>query len=493
MHDETTPLSAQTSTASSPAEAQSASPSASASLISCSAIFIAPDRQRKNPKEQKPLEELKRGIASKGLFHPIVLAPRAEPPPTEPSLQLVAGERRLHAIRELHQDGIAFTFNGDRVPAGHIPYTLLSALSPADIAEAELEENILRLQLPWQQEIEAKLKIHQLRKQQNPSQTLLDTAEEIIEKSGSDTSAKQERNVLSMAQVIAPYKNTPMVQKAGSLTKAYLQVIDHEKAKLARDLRKLAPAHSAHKIIHGDFFEQAKKLPEASFDLIISDPPYGISANLQSFVKTHAYDDSPESALALYREILVRGWKLLKPKGLVFLFCDIEHFKTIRTYADSMAYSTWRTPLIWQKDHDGPAPWGRNGFARTYELLFFASKGQAPLAHGPEPDIKCISRTNTKDRKHAAEKPPELLRYFLQLATHPGAKVLDPCAGSGPLLVAAKGMGLELTLIEQNEDYYNQLCARAQEVEGSATVPEDEVAFQQTLADLDDDIFGAKP
>lgn len=461
-----------------------------ASFIACDAIHVPENRQRKNPRDAKPLEELKRGIASKGLFHPIVLAQRASPSAGEPGLQLVAGERRLHAVRELHQDGIPFTHNGNLVTPGHIPYTLLSQLSPADLEEAELEENILRLQLPWQQEIEAKLKIHQLRKAQNPQQTLLETAEEIVEKSGSDVSAKQERNVLSMAQIIEPYKNTPMVQRAGSLTKAYLQVIDHEKAKLSRDLRKLTPRTTPNKLLHGDFFEIGKQLPEAYFDLIISDPPYGISANLQSFEKKHTYDDSPENALALYREIIVRGWKLLKPKGLMFLFCDIEHFKTIRTFADSMAYSTWRTPLIWQKDHDGPAPWGRNGFARTYELLFFASKGQAPLAHGPEPDIKCISRTSTKDRKHAAEKPPELLRYFLQLASHPGAKVLDPCAGSGPLLEAAKGLGLELTLIEQDEEHYAQLCARAQEVESREETAGDAVAFPQTLADLDDDIFG---
>lgn len=460
-----------------------------AQLIKLEDIFIPPNRQRKDPRNAKPLEELKRGILSKGLLHPPVLASRDNPAENEPKLQLIAGERRMLAIRELHEDGLEFYFNGTIVPNGYTPYTLLASLSPADLAEAELEENILRLALPWQEEAQAKLKIHEMRKAANPTQTLKDTAREIVEKTAEPKSIETERSALSMAQTIEAYRDTPMVKGAKSLKRAYLAVLDHEKDKLARDLRKIAPKSSPHTIIHGDFFELYKQLPEATFDVILSDPPYGISANQQSFVKEHAYDDSPEYALSLYREILVRGWKLLKPQGSIFLFCDIEHFKTIRTYAESMAYSTWRTPLIWHKGNEGPAPWGRNGFQRTYELYLYAVKGQRPLSHGPEPDIKTFPRTNRQDRRHAAEKPIELLRFLLQLSTTSGCKVLDPCAGSGPLLEAAKDLGVELTLIEKSKDYYDQLLTRAAEVEASDDVIPDAVAFHQTIADLDDDIF----
>lgn len=460
-------------------------------FIAIDAIFIPANRQRRNPGDSRPLEDLKRGILSKGLFHPPVLAPRANAPAGEPVLQLVAGERRLLAIRQLHDDGLGFHFNGTPVPAGYIPYTLLSALAPADLEEAELEENILRAQLPWNEEADAKLKIHNLRSAQNPGQTLAQTAQEIVEKThNAKRTVGTEAAALSMTKMIQPYKDTPMVKGAKSLKKAYLAVLDAEQAKLQRTLRNLAPRASPHKLIHGDFFEAGNDLPENHFDVILSDPPYGIGADKQSFEKKHDYDDGPEYALSLYRQILVRGWKLLKPQGAVFLFCDIDHFKTIRTYAESMAYSTWRTPLIWHKGNEGPAPWGRQGFQRTYEVFLYAVKGQRPLAHGPEPDVKLSARASRSDRKHAAEKPTELLRYLLQLSCTAGCRVLDPCAGSGPLLAAAKDLGLELTLMERNEDYFNQLCARAQEVEADDETVSDEVEFTKTLADIDDDIFG---
>ncbi len=461
-----------------------------AGFIHVDNIFVAPDRQRKNPKQAKPLEDLKKGIVSKGLFHAPVLAPRTGYAPGEPQLQLVAGERRLLAIRELHKDGHAFTYNGKVVPPGYIPFVLLADLAPADLEEAELEENILRLVLPWNEEAAAKLKIHALRQATNPEHTLRQTAKEIVEKVESPRAVKTELNELVMAQTIAPYKDTPMVKGAKSLSKAYTAVIDHQKAKLQRDLRMLAPKSSPHKLLQGDFFDIHKTLAEGSFDVIFSDPPYGIDANKQSFEKKHNYDDSPDYALSLYREIIVRGWKLLKPQGAIFLFCDIEHFKTIRTYAESMQYSTWRTPLIWQKGNEGPAPWGRDGFQRTFELCLYAVKGQRPLVHGPEPDVKLVQRTSRHDRIHAAEKPSDLLRFYLQLSCNPGAKVLDPCAGSGALLHAAKGLGVELTLVEKNPEYYTALCARAQEVEANDEAVEDTVEFAQTQGDLDDEIFG---
>lgn len=451
-------------------------------LILIEDIHVAPDRQRKDPAVARPLLELKRSILTKGLLHPPVLAPRAEP---ATGLQLVAGQRRLLAIGELHQDGLSFNFNGVPVPPGYAPYVLLSALSLADLEEAELEENIFRLALPWPEEASAKLKIHELRKQQNPEQTLLDTAKEIVEHSPEDAAASSERQRLVMAAAVQPYLGLPAVKGAKSLKKAYQAVLGVQKVQLAQELKKLSPTVSPHRIIHGDFLEVSKTLKKDSYDFIVGDPPYGISMHQQSFEKKHQYDDSKETALNFYRELFRRGFHLLKPQGHIFLFCDIEHFITIRTFAEQQAFSTWRTPVIWQKGFDGTAPWGRNGFARTYEIGLFAAKGQKPLQHGPEPDIKLIKRVDRNDRLHAAEKPPELLRWLLQLTCIPGSNVLDPCCGSAPLLPAAKGLGLELTLVEQSKEYYEAALARSATIDQEDT-PEDTVARAPlTTDDLD--------
>jgi site-specific DNA-methyltransferase (adenine-specific) len=295
-----------------------------------------------------------------------------------------------------------------------------------------------------------------------------------------------------MAETVAPYSHLPAVKSAKSLRKAYNIVLDQKKAHVAHQLRKLNAKTSQHKLIHGDFFEISKTLPKGYFDVLISDPPYGINADQQSFEKRHTYDDSPTAALRLYQEILRKGFHLLKPQGHLFLFCDVEHFTTIRTYAEQQAFSTWRTPIIWFKGPEGPAPWGKSGFCRTYELLLFATKGQRPLCIGPESDVHLAKRTNRTDRRHAAEKPPELMRWLLQLTCTPGTdcKVLDPCAGSGPLLEAAKNLDIELTLVEQSEEHYASLCLRAQEVESGDEELPDQVEHDFTKEELDEDIFG---
>lgn len=460
-------------------------------LIPIEAIFVSPARQRRDPKLAKPLLELKRSILSKGLLHPPVLAHRAGSPAGEPELQLVAGERRLIAIRELHADGVEFMFNGVVVPPNHCPYTLVGQLSLADLEEAELEENLLRLALPWQEAADAKLRIHELRQSQNPSQTRRDTAIELAAKSPEATTSEGiELKTLKMAETVKPYLELPAIKGAKSLHKAYNIVLDQKRAALASTLRKITSRTTQNRLIHGDFFEIAPSLEKGTFDLILSDPPYGINAHTQSFEKKHDYDDTKDYALSLYREILWKGFHLLKPQGHIFLFCDIDHFLSIRTFAEQHAWSTWRTPIIWQKGSEGPAPWGANGFQRTFEIGLFAAKGQRPLLIGPEPDIKLVSRVNRGARSHAAEKPPEFLRWILQLTCQPGARVLDPCAGSAPLLVAAKDLGLELTLIEKSETYYNSACLRAQELETEET-PELELAHPPvTQESLDDLIFG---
>ena len=86
-----------------------------------------------------------------------------------------------------------------------------------------------------------------------------------------------------------------------------------------------------------------------------------------------------------------------------------------------------------------------------------------------------IARTSVASKIHPSEKPTQLLRDFINLTTLAGEKVLDPFAGSGSTLVAAKetnrqGIGIELDLA-----YYNGICDRLNSVkEVDADLQEDE-------------------
>jgi site-specific DNA-methyltransferase (adenine-specific) len=52
------------------------------------------------------------------------------------------------------------------------------------------------------------------------------------------------------------------------------------------------------------------------------------------------------------------------------------------------------------------------------------------------------SRTRRRDRTgHPTQKPEGLVRFLVALASPPAGSVIDPFAGSGTTLVAARAMG----------------------------------------------------
>lgn len=63
-------------------------------------------------------------------------------------------------------------------------------------------------------------------------------------------------------------------------------------------------------------------------------------------------------------------------------------------------------------------------------------------------------------RHHAAQKPERLLRALIELTTLPGQLVLDPFAGSGSTLVAARSAGRRYLGIEQDPATARRLARR---------------------------------
>ena len=446
-------------------------------LISISAITIPSDRQRKEGKDSKSLQDFKADLLKIGLMHPILLTD---------SHQLVAGERRLLAITELHQDGFQIRHNGDLVPPGMIPFTRFVEADDIALLEAEFSENFWRLNLTWQEETEARVRIHNLRNKIDPSNTQTQTAVAILEKKDqpiTPAAINSERKVLSQMLTVQAHMANPNVAKAPSLSKAYKAVLESEEVRLGRELARLDLPKSNHTLLEGDFITLASTLQKGSFDLIFSDPPYGINAHQNAAAAEHRYDDSPEAALKLYKFIIQLGFDLLKPQGAVILFCDIDHFKELRTFAEQHAFSTWRTPLVWYKGTEGHAPWGHDGFKRCFELMLYMVKGQRPLAAMGGPDVINLPRNTTDAKVHGAEKPPELLRYLLQKTCRPLDRVLDPCCGSGSIFLAAKGMNLHVTGCEKSPEYHGRAALRLANLEDEPT-PETGLVPKPDLHDL---------
>lgn len=418
-------------------------------IISLADISVPPNRQRKEFSDAS-IKELADSIQHVGLLHPPVF--RLIEGEEGTIYQLVVGERRLRAIRTLDS---AFRCDGAEIPRGSIAVTLLDEMPLLRRREAELHENIMRVDLTWQEKAQAEADLHKLRLEQNPGQTLEQTGKELIAVQGSAVPVTTARDNIWRSTVIADNLHKPEVANARSVHEAMKVVYADMEANFTSMLaKKIKKSDGDHVLLVGDMQEHMRTI--SGFDCIIADPPYGVGADdYGNAGASHEYEDTPEYGLALAKWICASGFAITNPQAHLYLFCDFDHFAIIR----DQFLGGWlcqRTPIIWYKGSVGHNPIPAIGFRRSYECILFAYKGNKPCK-GLTDDV--IQFKPDFEQSHAAAKPVELYQKLLARTCVIGDRVLDPCCGSGTIFPAANGLSLKATGIEKNERF--AMLARA--------------------------------
>lgn len=427
--------------------------------IQLTSIKIGEDRQRKDFDAEK-LTELSKSIQTVGLLHPIILR-------SESDTTLVAGERRLRAIKRLYGLGASFTFDGAPVTHDEIPYTTLGELSEDQYAEVELVENVQREDLTWQEYAVAVDKLHTLRCRQNPEQKPQDTANEIRELEGKAPRPSAATDLVRDNTLLAQALTDPDIAKAKTKKEA-LKLL--KKKKTQEMFNALAKSGSnaestgahGHTLLRGDARELLRQMPPNSIDCIITDPPYGINA--QSFGDqadgVHDYDDTPEYFRDLMSVLSEESYRIAKHTAHLYLFHDARYFDELRKTFQEAGWYVWKTPIIWYK-HGGMLPRPEHGPRRTYESILFASKNERRTVQVKN---DCIVHVPKPARpRHAAEKPAELYVDLLERTCRPGDSILDPFAGCGPIFPAANHLQLTATGFNLSEDDYALALTRLSE------------------------------
>lgn len=421
--------------------------------VRCNEITVAPDRQRQEFNPER-LAYLQSSIENVGLLAPLIITEKGE---------LVAGERRLKAINALHMLGVRFWYNGDLVPVDCVPAILPNESGPLALYEIELEENIARDNLTWQEQAQAVAKLKALREQQavitaQPLPTAADLAEEIR---GSREGSNQA--IVRKQLIVAQHLANPEVAKAKSVDDAFKILKRNEAADKCRDLAtsvgKVAVTERL-QILHGNCLDLGWKYLDNSgerFDIICTDPPYGMGA--ESFgdgggayvgVK-HSYDDSLDSWKDLMNRFAQLSVAITKPNAHLYLCCDIDGFGFLKECFNAAGWRVHRTPLVCFKRDANRVPWPQQGPRRSYELVLYAVRGDKPTT-AIYPDV--FDTVGDDNLGHGAQKPVAFWDNLLQRSAVPGDRVLDPFAGTGGILVAAHQRGLYCTAMEREAQYY---------------------------------------
>lgn len=444
-------------------------------------VTILPDRQRKDF-DPTAINDLAESIKAKGLMHAPVM--RRMP---DNSLALVAGERRMRAIELLHMLGGILRFNGAIIPEGQIPYVTLGELSEIEAEEAELDENLHRVNLSWQEQSAAMSKLHALRSKQAQAagrvHTVADTAMEV--KGRSDGSFQ---DTVRKELIVSQHLHNPDVAKAKDVNEAFKILKKQEETRknvaLAVEVGKTfnKDVHKAFNVNCCDWMESAQ--PE-QFDVILTDPPYGMGAQdfgdggsgrMQN--SEHHYDDSLESFIALMKRWCPLAFKVAKPEAHAYVFCDIQNFPLLKQMMEAAGWYVFRTPMIAHKPNSGRVPLPDQGPRRQYETILYAIKGKKKTLC-IKPDV--ISTTQDAATTHGAQKPVALYTDLLSRSVRPGDKIADFFSGSGTIFEAAHAMKCEAHGFEMNPEYFAIGLKRMQNLDKVAVAPNESAALMNEL------------
>lgn len=450
--------------------------------ISRSSIIITADRQRREF-DPTAINELAETLRAKGLMHAPVMRQTAE------GFVLVAGERRLRAIELLHMLGGTLRYNGEIVPEGQIPYVTLGQLSELEAEEAELDENLHRVNLSWQEQSAAMSKLHSLRSRQAQAagrvHTVADTA---METKGRSDGSYQE--TVRRDLIVAQHLHNPAVAKAKDVNEAF-KILKKEEETQKNVAHAAVVGRTFNSDVHraylGNCIEWMTTAEPGQFDVILTDPPYGMGADQFSDggdgrmeKSEHHYDDSLENFVKLMKAWCPLAYKVAKDEAHAYVFCDIQNYPLLKQMMEEAGWYVFRTPMIAHKPNSGRVPLPDRGPRRQYETILYAIKGKKKTLC-IKPDV--ISTTQDIVTTHGAQKPVALYADLLSRSARPGDKVVDFFSGSGTIFAACHQMKCEATGIEQSAEYYSIGLKRMQTLDQEAATATNAIMQGKNLMD----------
>ena len=395
------------------------------------------------------IEALASSIEKYGLLHPIVV---------DENNKLIAGERRLRAHLLLNKK--------DPVKYDKIEVKQRSDLSKIEKKEIELEENIQRDNFTWQEEVDAKAELHKV-KQKIHGEAVKGHASDGWGMRDTAAALGEAVGTVSMdIQLARGIKAFPELKKEKSKTTAYKKMKQLQTRALEQELARRMKDKGVFdlpNIINGNCIEVMSAMAQDSVDLILTDPPYGIDVDKSQIFGRHqatqtGFEDGDFETFDLLDKAIAQMYRVLRPDRHMYMFCAIDKIATLVHLLEKHGFWVHKMPIIWDKG-SGSYPSQGTTFVHSYEPFLHCMKGKRKLNGNPR-DVYPIKRVPSNRKVHPTEKPTELLRDLINLSSMAGETVLDPFAGSGSTLQAAKETSRQAIGIELDQVHYATICNR---------------------------------
>jgi DNA modification methylase len=203
-------------------------------------------------------------------------------------------------------------------------------------------------------------------------------------------------------------------------------------------------------VMHGNCVEIMSGMQSGSIDFAITDPPY-ITRCCARDGRTVANDDNARWLKPAFAQM----HRLLKSAAFCVSFYG---WNKADLFIDAWRGAGFRTfgHLVFRKKYPSSCRFLRY----QHEQAYLLAKGDVQLPAQPIPDV--LEFPYTGNKLHPTQKPIAALKPLIEAFCPPQGTVLDPFAGSGSALLAAKQLGRHCIGIEIDEQHCRTATMRLQ-------------------------------
>ncbi len=435
-------------------------------------------RENRQRRELPAIQELSESIRANGLINPLTVNKDNE---------LICGERRYEAIKLLNWLEVDVHYFED-----------LDAIEQFVI---ELQENLKRNALTWQESVRAVLKIHKANMTDQTCWTAADTAELLT------MSRTQVNKQLQLGKELE--KGAPELETETSMHSAFNKFQRTSKRKADAELEMLSDIvlgdevdleklvdeedcsvscsgeiaqvqHNTDKILKEkikplkqqvkfecrDAIEFMKTYKGKKFNVLHCDFPYGINhdkSEMGGAEKFGSYMDTREIYLELLSTLLENVHKLLYPEAHIMLWLSMELYEdTLKAFASYPChdFTVYKTPLVWLKScNTGIVKDPKRTPRNVTEFCLYINRGGKEIITNVANAYAAPSNKN--NRLHQSEKPEPMLKHFFRMFIDEYTDILDPTCGAGSSIRAAHAMGAKRAIGLDLDENYIEIAQQA--------------------------------
>lgn len=219
-----------------------------------------------------------------------------------------------------------------------------------------------------------------------------------------------------------------------------------------------------------DALDGLEQVESNSIDCVVTDPPYGVDYESHRDTDRPSFPDAEEDTIALLDDVFAELRRVCKDNAHVYVFFSMKRYCEIFEIAERH-FDVTSVPLVWAKHNHAPTRDAERGFSKMYAhqyepiLVCRMPNGDGRELNGSvSPNVLKYRRPQGEERYHDSQKPRSLLSELITNSTGKRETVLDPFAGSGATMLAAKAAGRHYVGIERDDTYESRFVRELREV-----------------------------